>query len=228
MHSSSPHYLLFAHTDARSEPARWKVVLKKADGSHTFEASDAEPEARGERLELLAVLRGLEALDEPSRVTLVTSSRYVRRGLMYGLSEWRTNDWAWEWYGQMVPVKNRDLWQRLDRALEFHHVECRRWRLDNAHFTMDRPQAEPPTSPISQRRAAPQPTAPMASQRTRDNRNSMIDQPKPRRSAEPRSAATEPRGMADWFGQTASSFFGRLAEAGQLAAAGRRGVCSAE
>src|SRR5688500_859646 len=134
MDSRSPHYLLFAHTDARSEPACWKVVLKQADGSHTFEASDSEPEARGERLELLAVIRGLEALDEPSRVTLVTSSRYVRRGLVNGLDEWRNNDWAWEWYGQMVPVKNRDLWQRLDRALKFHQVECRRWRLDAAHF----------------------------------------------------------------------------------------------
>lgn len=227
MHSSCPHYLLFAHTDPRSEPGRWKVVLKKSDGSHSFEASDAEPEARGERLELLAVIRGLEALDEPSRVTLVTSSRYVRRGLLYGLSEWRANDWAWEWYGQMVPVKNRDLWQRLARALEFHHVECRRWRLDNAHFTMERPRAEPPTSPIGQRRAAPQPAAPVASHRTSDDGPTLVQ--KRRRATTPRRHfAGEPQGMVDWFEQAASQLLGRLGQAGRLSSAGRTTFCPAE
>ena len=85
---------------------------------------------QGERLELLAVVRGLEALDQPSRVTLVTPSKYVHRGLLYGLEEWRTNGWSWEHFGQMVPVKNRDLWQRLDRALGFHELEFQPWRLD--------------------------------------------------------------------------------------------------
>ncbi len=87
-----------------------------------FEAADAEPDAQGERLELLAVVRGLEALEQPSRVTLVTPSKYVNRGLTYGLEEWRANDWQWEHFGEMVPVKNRDLWQRVDRALAYPPV----------------------------------------------------------------------------------------------------------
>jgi len=100
-------------------------VLQSLDGSSRLEAADAEPAVGGERLELLAVVRGLEALEQPSRVTLVTPSKYVSRGLSNGLEDWRENDWNWEHHGQMVPIKNRDLWQRLDRALAFHRVQCR-------------------------------------------------------------------------------------------------------
>ena len=59
---------------------------------------------------------GWRPLPEPARVTLVTPSRYVNRGLTQGLPAWRTNGWQWEHFGDMVPVKNRDLWQRIDRA----------------------------------------------------------------------------------------------------------------
>src|SRR5690606_23293920 len=84
----------------------------------------------GERLELLAVVRGLEALDGPARVTLVTKSRYVSRGLRFGMTEWRANDWQWERFGRVVPVKDHDLWQRIDRALLFHQVECQAWQFE--------------------------------------------------------------------------------------------------
>ena len=107
-------------------------MLQAVDGSTKLEVEDAEPDMRGERLELLAVVRGLEALEQPSRVTLVTASRYVSRGLTCSLPEWRESGWQWEHHGQMVPIKNRDLWQRLDRALRFHRVQCRSWRFDAA------------------------------------------------------------------------------------------------
>jgi ribonuclease HI len=151
MDTRRPHYLLYSQANARQVPGSWKVVLKAADGQVLFEAADTEPQTQGERLELLAVVRGLEALDRPARVTLATPSRYVRRGLAYGLSEWRASNWSWEWFGRMVPIKNRDLWQRLDRALQFHEVECRYWRIDSAHERMDRPQAEQSTAFASQR-----------------------------------------------------------------------------
>jgi hypothetical protein len=86
---------------------------------------DAEPEASGERLELLALVRGLEALPQPARVTLVSESPRLNRMLNGGLEEWRTNDWRWEHHGEMVPVKNADLWRRVDRALHFHEVRLR-------------------------------------------------------------------------------------------------------
>jgi ribonuclease HI len=116
--------------DHSAKSGQWHFVLRSHDGSHRFEASDAEPETPGERLELLTVVRALESLDQPSRVTLVDCSDYVWKGVSFGLPEWRASDWRWEFYGQMAPVKNADLWQRLDRALEFHDVECRRRRVD--------------------------------------------------------------------------------------------------
>lgn len=134
MKAATPHYLLFSESspDAEQQP-QWRFVLQALDGSEHFEAADIEPDAQGERLELLAVVRGLEALDQPSRVTLVTPSAYVNRGLTNGLEEWRANGWRWEHYGEMVPVKNRDLWQRVDRALGYHDLECRTWRFDLPH-----------------------------------------------------------------------------------------------
>jgi len=94
--------------------------------------ADEETAACGERLELLAVVRGLEALDGPTRVTLVTKSRYVSRGIRSGLAEWRANDWQWERFGRIVPVKDHDLWQRVDRALLFHAVDCQAWQFEES------------------------------------------------------------------------------------------------
>jgi ribonuclease HI len=125
MNIPAPHFLLFSEARGKTRQGQWRFVLQAADGSATLEASDAEPETGGERLELLAVIRGLEALDQPSHVTLFTPSKYVSRGIAYGLEEWRRNDWTWECFGEMVPVKNRDLWQRLDRALNYHTIEFR-------------------------------------------------------------------------------------------------------
>ena len=132
MNIPSPHFLLFSESTRTADRGQWRFVLQSVDGADQIEASDSEPHVQGERLELLAVVRGLEALPQPSRVTLVTPSRYVNRGLSYGLAEWRTNDWQWEHFGEMAPIKNRDLWQRIDRALEFHSIDCRLWRFDCA------------------------------------------------------------------------------------------------
>ena len=128
----SPHYLLFSESSETTEPGRWRFVLRALDGSRRLVVDEVEPETRGERLELLTVVRGLESLDEPSCVTLVTRSTYIREGIQYGVSEWRKNGWRWESFGRMVPVKNADLWQRIDRAMLFHRVECRVWRFDRA------------------------------------------------------------------------------------------------
>jgi ribonuclease HI len=131
--SDSPHYTLLSESGKFAEPGRWRFVLRMAGGSEPVAVDDVEPEVRGERLELLAVVRGLEALDQPSRVTLVTSSSYVHKGFRHGLPEWRRNGWQWEYYGEMVPVKNGDLWQRVDRAMRFHRVDCRSLRIDPPH-----------------------------------------------------------------------------------------------
>jgi ribonuclease HI len=133
----APHFLLYAEA-ARATPGagddtgEWRFVLRLPGGETSLEAADEEPEATPQRLELLAVVRGLEALSQPSRVTLLTGSRYLRRGLDSGISQWRENDWQWERYGRMAPVKNSDLWQRLDRLLGIHELECKPTRLERA------------------------------------------------------------------------------------------------
>src|SRR5262245_60414463 len=99
MNVPRPHFLLFSQSRSR-DPQRgngsWRFVLESVDGNDVMQAEDFESETSGDRLALLAVVRGLEALDQPSRVTLVTNNRYVARGLRFGLREWRENQWRWE------------------------------------------------------------------------------------------------------------------------------------
>jgi ribonuclease HI len=132
MATIKPHYLLFCdgcllpsgalHTESRG---RWRFVLEDIVTGMKTEASDCEPSDHVDRTSLLAVTRGLEALEQPSRVTLVTTSRYVARGLQYGLVEWREHDYCWEHFGSIQPIRNADLWRRVDVALRFHEVQCR-------------------------------------------------------------------------------------------------------
>jgi ribonuclease HI len=153
MPAAIPHYLLFSDASDHSSsqpfpgdrrPGRWKFVLESVDGTTRLEASDEEGDLSRERLELLSVVRGLEALPQPSRVTLITTSRSVDRGLRFGLAEWRDNNWQWEHFGTMLPVKNADLWQRLDRALSIHDVRCRTVRIDAPHAEPDKRCADLP------------------------------------------------------------------------------------
>ena len=127
---SSPRYLLFSEWSQGREAGRWRFVLRANDGTEEFEADDVDPNLQGQRLELLPVVLGLEALDQPSVVTLMTPSAYVREGICHGVPQWRASGWCWEFFGKMVPVKNIDLWQRVDRAMQFHRVECGTWRFD--------------------------------------------------------------------------------------------------
>ncbi|MEX2310101.1 MAG: RNase H family protein [Pirellulales bacterium] len=132
MPAPSPHFVLFSDASVSGDRRpRWKFVLQSVGGDDRFVAADTEPETRATRLELLAVVRGLEALDQPSRVTLVTRSRYVRRGIRRELNHWRDRRWRWERFGQLVPIRDHDLWQRVDRALEFHQVDCCGWESDD-------------------------------------------------------------------------------------------------
>jgi ribonuclease HI len=135
----APHYLLSSEASRTNGSGHWRFELRAADDSARSEAADVEPDVWGERLDLLTVVRALESLDQPSRVTVVACSRYVEQGLQYGLSEWRENGWRWEAFGQLVPVRDADLWQRLDRILQFHSVDCGQRRSDGGHASLAGP-----------------------------------------------------------------------------------------
>ena len=149
MQSITPHYLLMSETQNATEQSAsgsWRFVLQQIDGSHRIEVMDDEPYVRGERLQLLAVLRGLEALEQPSNVTLITPSRYVGKGFRHGLTFWRENDWCWERFGEMTPIKNKDLWQRIDRSMAYHSIDCRIWNLEQAIQTAPQYDDNSPSS----------------------------------------------------------------------------------
>jgi len=126
-----PRFLLFSEASTGQHAAyHWRFRLESLDGSRRLCATDAESEVSSQRLELLAVVRGLEALDQPSHVTLVTSSNYVIRGISRHLDQWRDADWQWERFGRIEPIRDVDLWRRVDRAMKYHFVDCRGWQTD--------------------------------------------------------------------------------------------------
>lgn len=142
--TTKPHYLLFCEGNAgpafgfpEDDASRWRFVLENVETGHKIEAWDYEEILHPDRISLMAVIRGLEALDQPSKVTLVTTNRYVARGLQYGLSEWRENDFCWEHFGSIQPIRNQDLWRRVDIALRYHEVTCRWMAYDSQEDRVD-------------------------------------------------------------------------------------------
>jgi ribonuclease HI len=132
MQATTDHFLLYTEA-TRSDDAgpHWKFVLQSVGGDVQISADDSELNSRTSRLELLAVVRGLEAIDRPARVTLLTGSRYVSRGIRRQLSQWREDNWQWERFGELVPIRDHDLWHRVDHALQYHQVECCEWQADD-------------------------------------------------------------------------------------------------
>ena len=119
--ATAARYRLICESVAGNLPV-WRFKLVDLTNDWRLEISDFEPQGCEEKRALLALVRGLEAIERHAEVQLVTSSRYVYQGIMYGLSQWREDCWKWEHFGRMVPIKHQDYWQRVDRALEFHRL----------------------------------------------------------------------------------------------------------
>lgn len=130
-HVTRPHYVLVAETAPQN--GRWSFKLGRSRGAWELWAADTEPEMRDERLELLAVIRGLEAVDGPAQVTLWSSAPGLRRRIERGLLRWELAQFRAGRPGSPLPVENADLWRRIDRLLKIHQVQFRRLRLDGAH-----------------------------------------------------------------------------------------------
>jgi ribonuclease HI len=99
-------------------PGGWGVVLRY--GSHEKELHGSEAGTTNNRMELMAAIRALEELTRPSVVRIYTDSTYVKDGVTSWLPKWKTNGWL---TSTKQPVKNVDLWQRLDDAVGLHDVK---------------------------------------------------------------------------------------------------------
>ena len=128
-----PKYQLSLEVGHGGNPHAWRIVLRPSEKGGSLVIEDREPAMFGEKLELLTLIRGLEALDQPSMVTVYGCSRYLRHGISYGLPEWRDNGWQWERFGRFVAIKHAELWQRLARAMQIHHLTCGFRRIDVPH-----------------------------------------------------------------------------------------------
>lgn len=115
-------YLLVCHARSLSfTRGLWCFNLETLSGESLIEAED-EDDGDLNRLSLLAAVRGLEAIDGGSLVSLVSNNRYLIRSLDQSLPRWRENDFIWEHFGRKIPVQNADLWRRIDRTLAIHQV----------------------------------------------------------------------------------------------------------
>ena len=106
-------------------PGGWGALLRW--GSHEKELCGGEPDTTNNRMELMAVIQALEALTRPAQVILSVDSRYVRDGVERWMPRWKRNGWQTR---ERTPVKNQDLWLRLDQAVARHRVQ---WRWVKGH-----------------------------------------------------------------------------------------------
>lgn len=125
---------LFAWTDGACSgnpgPGGWGVLMRALDGDTVVkerELQGGEAATTNNRMELMAAISALEALTRPSRIVIVTDSAYVKNGVSQWIQGWKRNGWR---TADRKPVKNVELWQRLDQAQARHDVE---WRWIKGH-----------------------------------------------------------------------------------------------
>ncbi|MEL7089915.1 MAG: ribonuclease HI [Pseudomonadota bacterium] len=125
---------LFAYTDGACSgnpgPGGWGVLLVARDQDVVLkerELNGGEAETTNNRMELLAAIHALEGLTRASEITVVTDSQYVKNGVTQWIHGWKRNGWK---TAAKKPVKNAELWQRLDEAQGRHMV---RWDWVKGH-----------------------------------------------------------------------------------------------
>ena len=125
--ASLPHVIV--HTDGACSgnpgPGGWGAIL--SFGDREKELNGGEAATTNNRMELMAAIAAFEALKRPCRVDLYTDSQYLRSGIMSWIENWKCNGWR---TAGKKPVKNVDLWQRLDAAFKPHQV---RWHWLRGH-----------------------------------------------------------------------------------------------
>lgn len=99
-------------------PGGWGALLRYK--GHEKLLSGGEAHTTNNRMEMMAAIQALESLRRPCKVRVTTDSQYLHKGITEWLSGWKRRGWK---TSDKKPVKNADLWERLDRALEAHEVE---------------------------------------------------------------------------------------------------------
>ena len=122
---------LVAYTDGACSgnpgPGGWGVLLQARDGDRVLrerELSGGEAQTTNNRMELMAAITALETLDRPSTITIVTDSAYVKGGITEWIDGWKRRGWK---TAAKKPVKNEDLWRRLDEAVARHDQVTWKW-----------------------------------------------------------------------------------------------------
>ncbi|MEM0989480.1 MAG: ribonuclease HI [Pseudomonadota bacterium] len=117
---------LFAFTDGGCSgnpgPGGWGAILQARQGEDVIkerELSGGADQTTNNRMELMAAISALAALEKPSTITVVTDSTYVRDGITKWIHGWKRNGWK---TAAKADVKNADLWQELDAQTKRHHV----------------------------------------------------------------------------------------------------------
>ncbi len=117
-------------------PGGWGAVLRFKEVEK--ELSGTEARTTNNRMEMMAAIAALEALKRPSRVDLTTDSSYLRDGITRWIHDWKKRGWK---TAAKKPVKNVDLWQRLEAALQDHDVAWHWVRGHSGHLENERADA---------------------------------------------------------------------------------------
>ncbi|HVA50096.1 MAG TPA: ribonuclease HI [Pirellulales bacterium] len=135
-----PHVLLYTDgaCSGNPGPGGWAFILQHPNSGKELVASGGDPETTNNRMELTAVVRGLEALKSPSHVELLTDSVYVGKGLSEWLAKWKANGWRRREGKSLKEVKNEDLWRKLDELIARHSLQYTRVAGHSGHAENDR------------------------------------------------------------------------------------------
>jgi len=121
------------HTDGACSgnpgPGGWGAILES--GAHRKEINGGEPMTTNNRMELIAAIEALDALKARSDVELYTDSNYLRGGITSWIKGWKKNGWR---TADRKPVKNAELWERLEKAADRHKVN---WHWVKGHVGHD-------------------------------------------------------------------------------------------
>ncbi len=109
-------------------PGGWAALIRNHGDEKIL--SGGEPRTTNNRMEMTAAIRALESLDNPRKIKLATDSQYLRLGITEWIKDWKKRGWL---TSSRKPVKNLDLWQRLDRAAARHEIEWEWVRGHNLH-----------------------------------------------------------------------------------------------